>query len=284
MFSLFLLISIPPLILLVWYVFLYEPSHFILREKSWTSRKLKKELRILHLSDFHLKRDVPRTFYPFIERLAALDVDLVVLTGDLTHEDGGYFHLEKVLKKLKGKMIYAVMGNHDAYSYSPIHRILPVHIEPEKRHNRSYFQILKRCGVRLLRNEEVQIKRSDMRIWGAEYTDDVDPLPPLPDYRKSSRTFNCLMVHTPDLIPSIKNWDNIDLILAGHTHGGQIRFPFFGHLISRTSKLRGLRHLVDGLNTYKGSKIHVSRGMGQGVVLRFRCYPEAVLCRILPST
>ncbi len=271
------------LFILVWYVVGYEPSHFILRERIFSSKKIRKEISILHLSDFHFKKHLPKTFYPFIKRLVSLNADMIVMTGDLTHEEEGMKHLEYLLDQFPAGKVFAVLGNHDMHSYSPIHRILPVNIKPKKRDYSALLTLLKKKKVKLLRNQLADVPGEKVEFWGAEYTDDVDPVPPQPRFSKvKNKFFNCVLVHSPDLIPFIQNWEDIDLLLAGHTHGGQVRFPVLGHVLSRTSYLKKTRKLVDGLNDYKGAKIHVVRGLGQGVVMRFRCYPEAVLLRVKP--
>ena len=90
-------------------------------------------------------------------------------------------------------------------------------------------------------------------------------------------TFNILMYHSPDLIYDLDKNRFIDLMLSGHTHGGQVRLPFFGALF--TGSLYG-RKLQSGLYRLNQIYLYISRGIGlEGMGaprVRFLCKPEVV--------
>ncbi len=95
----------------------------------------------------------------------------------------------------------------------------------------------------------------------------------------SDKDFNILLVHSPDYLHHLKKeeYRKIDLILAGHTHGGQVRVPFFGHILTRT---KYSHRIADGFKIYNKTYININRGLGQTVNMRFNCRPEAVLIDI----
>ena len=270
------------MLLFFWYVIFYEPNHFILRERVIHSPKVKSEVSILHLSDLHIDHARPSLLFSFMKKLAAKKADIIVMTGDLTNSDIGLNGLKESIRLLNHKNIFAVLGNHDYYIYDFLYSFSPALSPRKPRDISKTIKCLDQCGVKLLKNRSVLLKRYNMKLWGIEYTDHYDSVPQLPNLKSSAKSYNCLLVHTPDLIPRIADWGNIDLFMAGHTHGGQVRLPGIGHVFSRTRFLKGMRRLVDGLNRYKGSMIHISRGLGQGITMRFRCYPEAVLLKIMP--
>ncbi|MCA1553353.1 MAG: metallophosphoesterase, partial [Chloroflexi bacterium] len=90
--------------------------------------------------------------------------------------------------------------------------------------------------------------------------------------------FTILLYHSPDLAPQAAALGTIDLQLAGHTHGGQVRLPFYGALL--TSSLYG-KQLEMGLYQLRDMLLYVSRGVGlEGMGApraRFRCRPEVTL-------
>ncbi len=269
--------------LFFWYVVIYEPGHFILRERVIYSNKIKSEMGILHLSDLHVNQAHPSKLLAFMKHLASKKADIVVITGDLTNTDIGLRGLRESIRLLNNKKVFAVLGNHDYYTYDFLYSFSPGLSPRKPRDISKTLKCLDQCHVTLLKNRSIFLKKHNIRILGIEYTDHYDKVPSLPRLKGSTNNFNCLLVHTPDLIPRISHWKDIDLLLAGHTHGGQVRLPGIGHIFSRTRFLKGLRRLVDGLNRYKGAMIHISRGLGQGIPMRFRCYPEAVLLRIRPA-
>jgi predicted MPP superfamily phosphohydrolase len=86
--------------------------------------------------------------------------------------------------------------------------------------------------------------------------------------------FNLLLAHNPDIIKSIIT-DNIDLVVAGHTHGGQVRLPFLGPLYSQTSLGR---RFSAGLFEFPETHLYVTRGIGTSIIpFRFLCRPEITL-------
>jgi predicted MPP superfamily phosphohydrolase len=85
-----------------------------------------------------------------------------------------------------------------------------------------------------------------------------------------------LVSHIPDAIHYLKPQSRIDLVVSGHTHGGQVRIPFYGSLLKSTNL--GPRIAAGGLHTLNGNALYISRGVGteagQAPRIRFLCPPE----------
>lgn len=89
-----------------------------------------------------------------------------------------------------------------------------------------------------------------------------------------------LLSHNPDIVvdPAIAH---VDLILSGHTHGGQIVLPWIGPVHTQTNHLR--RSEVSGFLCRNGTKIYITRGIGEGIPLRFGASPQVTLITLLPE-
>ena len=89
--------------------------------------------------------------------------------------------------------------------------------------------------------------------------------------------YTILLYHSPDIIDAAAD-DNINLYLAGHTHGGQIRIPFFGAVVSAS---RFYKKYEMGAYTVKNTQLYVNRGLGMSGLgaprARFLCSPEIVV-------
>lgn len=214
---------------------------------------------ILHLSDLHL--DLDANFVAVLaKRLENAVYDLVVITGDFRNMTGGAIESALAgtleLRKHLRAPVYAVAGNHDVLAMIPP---------------------LERGGVRFLLNEHVVISRGDSRLVLAGVDDahffgshDLEhafagALTDVP---------RVLLCHTPLLYRDAPKY-GVHLMLAGHTHGGQICLPG-GHIILRSEN--SPRRFLRGPWTHEGVLGYTSAGTGAcGAALRFYCPPEAVL-------
>ncbi|WP_243767442.1 metallophosphoesterase [Paenibacillus agricola] len=219
-------------------------------------------LRIVQFSDVHLG------FYHTVEQLnqlidhiQSLQPDLVCFTGDLFDNTVGADAVPAVeaLSRLQAPLGKgAVLGNHDYYGKEP---------ENIKR-------ILVDSGFALLMNEAIPLKRGDSTIWLSGVDDMWDGKPDLPKALKSvpKDAFTLLLSHCPDFA-DIAVQHAVDLQLSGHSHGGQVRLPFYGHIYTPTY---GSKY-ADGHYTLGGGKLQVytNRGIGVSVMpIRFWCRPE----------
>jgi uncharacterized protein len=279
-------IALAVLSVLLWGYFV-EPNWFRIRRVTISGQtKLKKPITILHLSDIHFVKNIGIKRF-FFQKLSMMNPDLIFVTGDVIDQNAGIDTAARFLSGLRARYgSYLVLGNHDYYDYSAMDNFR-YHLVLQKRTVRRndvsrFVQTMKDVGIRVLINESeaVDVHGNRLTICGTD-----DPVTRKPDFDGTFRnvtddTFNILLTHQPDAV--LKMGDRrADLICSGHTHGGQVRIPFFGPFYCDT-KLP--KHYVAGLNEYNGMNVFVSRGMGAGRYLtpRLACRPEAVLIELRP--
>lgn len=225
-------------------------------------------LRIAHLSDFHL--GTPSRGTHAVERavewVEQRQPDLTVLTGDLLTRPGGEARLRELVARLP--RCYAILGNHDfAISRDPAARASVLR-ELET------ATLLSDEGVHIeIRGGRVYIAGSDPRSAFVRGRTRVGELA----VGRDEADLRILLVHYPrqaDRLPS----GTFDLVLAGHTHDGQICFPYpggkvrFAHVSARYDR---------GLYDTAGGVMHVSAGLGTTFVpFRFAARPEATELRL----
>ena len=263
---------------LIIYGCMVEPSRLTLTRLEVSQARLagmSRPVRILHLTDLHMERPTPRD-RKVLELAADLSPDLILLTGDYLNlsyadDDTAVAHARDWLTRLDAPLgVFGVLGT------------------PEVDLRQRAGDVFAGTRVRWLRNEAVRVEVAGQAIFLVGVTCDRDPqadsaaldavLRGLPE-----DSYTILMYHTPDLMPEAAQ-RGIGLYVAGHTHGGQWRLPFYGAVL--TSSVYGKRyemgHYVQG-----ATELYVSRGLGmEGLAApraRFICPPEAVLLMLLPS-
>ncbi|MFO1039407.1 MAG: metallophosphoesterase [Geminicoccaceae bacterium] len=234
----------------------------MLRHNTVQSRRLPAAFdgyRVLHLSDLHADMSGP-AMDRLVEMLPDIDYDLCVMTGDYRGKTFGPWEaslagVEKVCRALKGP-VYGVLGNHDTI------RMVPA---------------LEDMGLRLLLNEAVTIEREGSVLHLAGIDD-------AHFYRVhniekaaagvSPGDYLILLSHTPEVYRQAAH-AGVDLMLSGHTHGGQICLP--GDVpITLDSDLP--RSLGRGAWRHGGMQGYTSVGAGSSVVaVRLNCAPEITL-------
>ena len=272
------------MVMTVW-VFWIEPNAYeISRHKRPSKKALAKPLRILHLSDTHFSGRNPR-LSGFFDRLAKEPVDFVFVTGDILDSGKGIGPCIENFKKLKPKHgFYAVFGNHDYYDYLFRHVFItnaPKHNHPKDSQPHEEFQKeLTKAGIQLLKNEthEVVFDGTPFLIHGLD-----DPVTDHADFDKIKRAvqpekINFLLTHTVDAFFYLEE-NQIDFSFSGHSHGGQVRLPGFGAIITHTYMGR---EYAGGIRPLKGAICSISRGLGASRFfwMRFFCRPEAIILEI----
>jgi len=212
-------------------------------------------LTILHLSDLHFCGTPDRIFYQMVmERcLESGAPDLIAMTGDVVDTDWHHRWIVPVLGRLRCNIAaYGILGNHDSWRD---------HVQVRRR--------LRRIGFRVLGNswELLDVRGVPMAVIGHE-----GPwFRPAPDLSECpSDFFRLCLSHTPDNIAWARR-HRIDLVLAGHVHGGQIRLPLLGSVFVPS---RYSRQYDGGTYNRPPTVMHVSRGLAGQHPLRFFCYPE----------
>jgi predicted MPP superfamily phosphohydrolase len=242
-------------------------------------------IRLLHISDLHM---IPgqKTKTQWVRSLATLAPDAVVATGDfLSHEDGVSSALDALnpLLDLPGAF---VLGSNDYYAPKPINPIKYFSGPSQLTPNRPMLDWeplakgMTRHGWLDLTNTQVDWK-VDGRLISVKGVDDPhidrDDYNSIPNDFNSEADLTLGVVHAPYLrVLDAMAADNTQLILAGHTHGGQLRVPGYGALVTNcdldTKRARGL-------SSHLNSALHVSAGLGcsRYAPFRFACPPEATL-------
>jgi predicted MPP superfamily phosphohydrolase len=232
--------------------------------------------RIAHLSDIHLDEFTEPVFLEYVvHRINALSPDLVLVTGDfitrgsLTFVSSRHaaYRSAEILSTLKAPQIYTVLGNHDvAVSSSLVIDALHFH------------------GIPVLVNQYVPIERSGARMWLCG-TDDAGTGHPNLDLTIPEKPDGpvILMVHEPDYADAVVKHPGgrfVDLMLSGHSHGGQVRMPFYGPLILPPM---GQKYVMGHFHFGK-MQLYVNRGIGSvGLPFRFNCPPEITLHTLQPA-
>ncbi len=228
-------------------------------------RGLESGVRLAFLTDLHLGPYMGRQqLTEWVEATALLEPDLVVFGGDLVDQmyAGDLSEVVELLPQLASPLgVYAVLGNHDRTKYR---KLAP------------FESALAEAGVTLLVNEGVQL-RPDLYLAGLD-----DWRTGHPNAERSlagaSAGARVMVSHNPDAIPHMPA--GIDLLLAGHTHGGQVRLPLVGPLV--TSSEYGRRYAEGWVDAPMPA--FVSRGLGVSMLpFRFLCPPELVLLELQPA-
>ena len=216
-------------------------------------------LSITHLSDFHLTGDIKQEYFEFaIEKANAFGSDIVFITGDIIDKRVCIPWLSETLGKLNATLgVFYVLGNHDR-------RIQPV---GELR------ETLNEIGFQPLFGEWKTIEHhgAKLHLCGNEmpWFKHARDLAANPE-QAESEDFRVLLSHSPDQIYWAQRF-NIDLMFAGHTHGGQIRLPWIGSLVAASKYGTAF---ACGSFRERDTILEVSRGVSGTQPLRLNCLPQ----------
>ncbi|MCC6954975.1 MAG: phosphodiesterase YaeI [Deltaproteobacteria bacterium] len=231
-------------------------------------------IRLAHLSDFHAWQATPLTLIEnAAEQTARLRPDLIVITGDFItrqlHDPSGYIAVLSQFSAIAPT--FAIYGNHDggrwvarSGGYSSVETV---------------GAVLRRSGIKPLLNEHISWSKGDSTIhvvglgdyWAQEC---------IPSHAFAQRPNDghptVVLSHNPDSKSALEMYD-WDLLLCGHTHGGQLVLPFTG--IAPFAPVEDKRFLR-GLHDWSNRLLHVSAGVGNLHGLRFNCPPEISLLEL----
>jgi predicted MPP superfamily phosphohydrolase len=211
-------------------------------------------LTVLHLSDLHLNGTLDRKFFERVmDECRAWDPDVVALTGDIVDNAAHHRWVVPVLGRLKWRIAaFAILGNHDGwYEVNLIRRRV------------------RRCGLQMIGNgwTQIDVRGEPLVVIGNE-TPWFGPAPDLTACPEGP--FRLCLSHTPDHIGWARA-NHVDLMLAGHVHGGQVRLPVIGSLVVPS---RHGRKYDCGTFEEPPTVMHVSRGLSGQEPLRINCRPE----------
>ena len=253
-----------------------EPSHGgffkrIREESGWFLRSshrvsipnLKTNIRILHLTDVHIREQCD-WLDELCQALRNEQPDLIAITGDVVTKGWTEAAVHQFFSALPDAPLgrFAVMGNWEHWAGADVNRWDAISSE----HN-----------VELLQNRWVE--REGLVIAGTD-----DWLAGTPDIEASlsgrpTNTPLLLLTHSPGYFDHLPRRE-IDIVLSGHSHGGQFRLPFLGALWVP----KGTGERVAGWYEEDNCHLFVSRGIGWSIApVRLWCPPEMATIRLIPS-
>ena len=253
------------------YAYFVEPTWLQVRRLTIRIKGLPPSLdgfRLVQLSDLHVGSTVPQWFLrKVINTVQALEPDLIVLTGDYVHtRPDDVAEITTLLRPLRAPTgVFAVLGNHDYAANYPGDVGLPG-VED------MVIAALQRTDIQVLRNEWLPVGggKHPLSLFGIDELWSrrarVAPLDDLP-----SASPRLVLCHNPDIAPFLTG-RHFDLLLCGHTHGGQVRVPPFPPFVTATRN----RRFWGGLFPLGQGNMFVSRGIGYTWRARLASRPECV--------
>jgi uncharacterized protein len=256
-------------------------------------------MRILHVSDIHLTSGRHRLL-SFLRTLDALEPDLVVNTGDSIAHEQAVTPLLDAFGPLLDRPGVFVFGSNDLYAptpKNPARYIWRTSADDHRRHipDLPWQELgagMEAAGWMNANNKRGRIKVGDFDIEVAgvhdshisrdRYNHIAGPADQAADLRLG-------VMHSPE--PAVMDRfvaDGFDLLLAGHTHGGQVSLPVYGTLVTNCGlepeRARGLHQHPAGPGPRQRAYLHVSAGLGTSpyAPVRFCCRPEATLLTLVP--
>jgi predicted MPP superfamily phosphohydrolase len=241
-------------------VALSEPFMLAIERQQIYLRRLPRALdglRIVHLSDFHYGPIVnPAHLARAIEAANDLHPDLIALTGDYISHDRTYAApCAELVGRLRARYgVFAVLGNHDHWTDAEL-----------------IADLFRAEGIRVLLNEGMRVDLSGESFWLAGVNDTMVGLEDLPLALAGSvdDEMKLLLAHNPIILRRAAR-AGVDLVLSGHTHGGQVTLR-----PEKNRSGRPRRRLLRGLGRRGNTQIYVTRGLGTVVLpIRYGCQPE----------
>jgi hypothetical protein len=215
-------------------------------------------LTIAHVSDLHFSGKIRKAYFDYvIERTNALDADLVAVTGDILDTAHCLDWIPSTLGRLTSRLGgYFVLGNHDK------------RLGDEQ----CVRQTIAATGLVDLGRQHVCLDVGDQRVLLSG--NELPWFGPPPDlsgeFLNDSSLFRILLSHSPDQLRWARQ-RGFDLMLSGHTHGGQIRFPLLGPIVAPSAY--GVKY-ANGVFFEAPTLMHVSRGISAIIPIRLNCAPE----------
>ncbi|HXG84833.1 MAG TPA: metallophosphoesterase [Pyrinomonadaceae bacterium] len=255
------------------YSFYIEPARLIVHEEdlkipNWSAKL--DGFKVVAVSDIHggAKFITEKKIRELVETVNRQNPDLIVLLGDYVsqkskRDEDLKMPSEVIAENLKGLRarygVYGVVGNHDWWY-------------DEEKVSREF----ENAGIKILENETARVRVGDetVNVWGIEdyWKKTKVPLEP---FEKIPVKENILAItHNPDSL--LETPPEIALMFAGHTHGGQFKFPIFGALVLVSDE-----RFTEGFVEVDGRHVFVTTGVGtSGPAVRFRVPPEIAVLRL----
>ncbi len=217
-------------------------------------------IKVIQISDLHLNH-INAHHKRLAKRINKIDPDLILITGDSIDKQGNLKLLDQMLSLIEHEIPkFSILGNWEYWGNIDIKRLNEIY----KKHNCRL--LIDESSEILIKNEKVRITGFDDLVGGSPKTESG-----FKNYSKSDLHF--VMAHCPafrDLIETQSKEIEIDLVLSGHTHGGQITFLGYAPF-----KPQGSGKYLSGFYTKQNPKLYVSKGIGTTILpIRFGAKAE----------
>lgn len=253
-----------------YYAFKIEPyrihrKHFFIKKEIPS----KQYVKIIQFSDVHIKEDFTyKNLQSIVEKINAENPDIVIFTGDLYDNYAKYnddTHIIEQLKRIKVKYSkLAIWGNHDYGGGAA----------------RQYETIMKKSGFSLLKNEDqILVLENKKQILFTGLDDGMLGKPNFTPIHTKTVNFHILLTHEPDIIANM-DLSFYDLILSGHSHGGQINIPFLPMLNKKAVAMTLFsNNYSSGMYTIDSdTQLYVNTGIGMThISARLGVVPEITI-------
>lgn len=280
------LIIIALVIIVIFFVIvmIIDGNRFVVRQYSLQSEKLSKEYCFVLLADLHNKQYGSEN-EKLIAAIDEIHPDSVMCAGDILTARPGKTtkRAEALMHTLASKYpVYYGIGNHEYR--------MKLYPETYEDQYEKYIDVLKQQGITVLYNEEVKIPMTNITVTGSvidrayykrfqknkmdsAYLNTLLP-------KRDMTGYDILLAHNPEYMKQYAEW-GADLILSGHVHGGVMRLPVLGGVIS--PKLTLFPKYDGGLFKQKNSTMVLSRGLGMHTLpIRIFNPGELVVVHLLP--
>ena len=251
-------IIISLILLLAIYGFLIEPNLIMVKKLTIKSDDIK-NFKIVFVSDFHLSKQAKLRLNRIVKKVNEQKPDVVISGGDYVIMHNAKFSMdmnyaaEKLAEINSRYGIYSVMGNHDYH-----------------KDNKYIKNALTNHGIKVLENENAKIIHNDKPIYIAGISDMQTTFYDLDKAPTGTKLPIILVSHSPDITPKAKG--RVNLVLSGHTHGGQVRIPFIGPIIVPSKY--GDKYASGFIDNFT----YTTKGLGTSILhLRFNCAPEILV-------
>lgn len=236
-------------------------------------KSIGKKLKIVQISDIHTKKNLMKIY----AKTNRLNPDIIVLTGDIVSRHEIKFQYLDILTQTLAKIcpIYACLGNHE--------------LDLSEDNYKKYKHIMQKNGIRLLENEQTSFQKDEniFNIAGTSLKRGIYKNPDggysaLEEYTAKElesdigqkNGFTILLAHNPLCANAYKNW-NADIVFCGHIHGGSVRLPVIGGVLSPERKF--FPKYSKGLYRVGKTTMIVSGGIGKPRIFN---PPEIVYCEL----
>lgn len=261
---------------------IYDTNRFIRVNYKINTDKINKEVTIAFLSDMHNK-EFGKDNIKLVNAIREMNPDIICCGGDMLTAKPGKTIIPPLtlLSELKDYPIYYGIGNHEYR--------MKIYKDKYGDSYEEYISRLKLLGVNVLENERIILENFGICIQGLmierKYYKRLEKVEMPCEYireltKDKGEGYEILLAHNPEYFEAYTE-SGADLILSGHIHGGVVRLPFFGGVISPRLKL--FPRLDGGLFVNKNSSMVISRGLGSHTIpIRLFNAGELICITLLP--